>query len=70
MEQRKMMALGSTSEPWESNHLNENDCWMYQLALERALKSYCPDPKMHGRFVTMVALLANQARRAVPHGEE
>lgn len=45
-------------------YLEDNDVWLYQLALERMAKNYCPDPEMHGRFVAMITSVCTQARRA------
>jgi hypothetical protein len=53
----------NSPDPWESRELDDNDCWMYQLELERCLVRVLPDPKMHGRYLAMLKLLANQARR-------
>ena len=53
-------------EVWDNEVLDDNTCWMYQLALERMIRRYLPDPKMHGGAVEMIRLLGQQARRANP----
>ena len=52
---------------WEqADMLSMNDCFMYQLELERLLKRLLPDARMHGRYVGMLNFLATQARRCAP----
>lgn len=54
-------------EQWENFQLDENDCWMYQLELEKAVKmNMAKHPYIVGRYLAMLRLLANQARRAIP----
>lgn len=56
MERKRTTDLISTSDL-----LTENDCWMYQLTLERLLRDKLP-PEKRQEYITMMALLAQQAR--------
>ena len=47
----------------EMPKLDENDCWFYQVNLERFVKISNPDPQQHGRYLIMIQMLAAQARR-------
>lgn len=48
---------------FEQQKLDENDCWFYQVNLERFVQISNPDPQQHSRYLVMIRMLAAQARR-------
>ena len=60
-EQEERRTAKSLFEP--DHTLDKNTCWMYQLEIERRIKELMPDPRINGRWLAMLGMLATQARK-------